>query len=59
MSDYEEAILNNPDDAEIYFNIGNVHLSRQQFELAHELFDKAIEIDGRNAKFYQAKGLTF
>ena len=44
MSDYEEAILNNPDDAEIYFNIGNVHLSRQKFELAHELFNKAIEI---------------
>ena len=51
-----EENLGNPDN---YFNLGNVLLNKEEFRLAHEQFDIAIDKDGKNAKFYHAKGLAY
>ena len=36
-----------------------MHLNEESFDLAHADFDKAIEREDRNAKFYHAKGLAY
>lgn len=56
---YEEAIENNPSNADNYFNRGNVRLNQQEFHLAHQDFEAAIQREDRNAKFYHAKGLAY
>lgn len=56
-----DAINLNPQIADNYFNLGNVHLSREEpnFNEAHENFDESIKLDKGNAKMYHAKGLAF
>jgi tetratricopeptide (TPR) repeat protein len=56
---YNEAIMCNPENADNYFNRGNVSLNQNLFEEALEDFDRAIARDEKNAKFYHAKGLAF
>ena len=59
LKDYKQAIDKNPDNADNYFNRGNVHLTKQEFTQAHKDFDIAIDKEEFNAKFYHAKGLAF
>ena len=59
LKDYKLAIGKNPDNADNYFNKGNVHLTKKEFSEAHKDFDTAIEKEELNAKFYHAKGLAF
>lgn len=56
---YNKAIELNPDNAENYFNRGNVKLNNAQYDEAHDDFDRAIALDPENAKLYHAKGLAF
>ena len=46
----------NPDT---FFNRGNVYLHRLEFVLAHADFDKALNLEKTNAKFYHGKGLCY
>lgn len=58
--DYKLAIKAvNGSNAENFFNYGNVHLNKNEFEQAHEKFDTAISIDPASAKLYHAKGLAY
>ena len=41
-----------------YLNRGNVFINMRKYEPAKADFDRAIELDPTNAKFYHAKGLT-
>ena len=59
LKDYKQAIDKNPENADNYFNRGNVHLTKQEFTQAHKDFDIAIDKEEFNAKFYHAKGLAF
>ena len=59
LEEYEKAIQYNDINADNYFNRGNVRLNEENFDLAHEDFEAAIEREDRNAKFYHAKGLAF
>ena len=59
LEEYEKAIECNRDNADNFFNRGNVWLNQERFDLAHEDFDAAIQREDRNAKFYHAKGLAF
>jgi tetratricopeptide (TPR) repeat protein len=56
---FKEAIDVNEQNPDNYFNLGNVLLNNEDFEGAHYNFDKAIIADGKNAKFYHAKGLAY
>ena len=58
---FQDAINLNPQNADNYFNLGNVHLSLEEpnFNEAHENFDESIKLDKGNAKMYHAKGLAF
>ena len=58
-ADYDLAIDKNPENADNYFNRGNVHLSEGEFDNAHMDFDTAIDKERLNAKYYHAKGLAF
>jgi len=58
-SDYDISIEKNPDNADNYFNRGNVNLTEGYFDRAHLDFDIAIDKDRMNAKYYHAKGLAF
>ena len=57
--DYDFSIEKNPDNADNYFNRGNVYLVEGDFERAHMDFDTSIEKERLNAKYYHAKGLAF
>ena len=59
LEEYQKAIEYNDSNADNYFNRGNVRLNEENFELAHQDFEAAIEREDRNAKFYHAKGLAF
>ena len=59
LIEYQEAIVNNPNNADNYFNRGNVRLNEENFLAAHEDFEMAIQLEDRNAKFYHAKGLAY
>lgn len=58
---FEEAIHHHPENADNYFNLGNVYLSYLQpnFEMAHRNFDKALELEPHNSKLHHAKGLAY
>ena len=59
--EFLSAIHLNPNNADNYFNLGNVHLSREEpnFVEAHQNFDEAIRLEKGNAKLYHAKGLAY
>ena len=57
--DYDMSIEKNPDNADNYFNLGNVNLTEGEFTEAHKNFDIAIDKERLNAKYYHAKGLAF
>lgn len=59
---FEEAIVHHPDNADNYFNLGNVYLSltgEPNFTQAHRNFDRALELEPRNSKLHHAKGLAY
>ena len=45
-----------PGDSHTLANLGQVHLGRQEYELAEEVFRKAIEASDRNAHAYSGLG---
>jgi len=64
-ADFKRAVRHNPEFAEAYYNIG--YLRQKQLELGIAFvseikplyeFDKAIEIEPNNAKYYFARGWT-
>ena len=59
IKEYDAAIEKSDNNADNYFNRGNARLQQQDFELAHDDFDKGIQLDPNNAKLYHAKGLAF
>lgn len=59
LEEYGKAIALNPENADNYFNRGNVKLNQEEFDAAHEDFQQAIAHEGKNAKFYHAKGLAY
>ena len=59
LGQYELAIGKNGMNADNYFNRGNVKLNQELFDEAHADFERAIQIEERNAKFYHAKGLAY
>jgi len=59
LKEYDSAIEHNESNAENYFNRGNARLYQQDYDQAHEDFDKGIFLDQNNAKLYHAKGLAF
>ena len=66
LENYKQAILLNPDNADNFFNRGNVYLYQagqlkeyEKYAEAHEDFDQAISLDPNNAKLYHAKGLVY
>ena len=66
LDNYKHAISYNPDNADNYFNRGNVYLYQagqlkeyEMYKEAHEDFNTAISLDPNNAKLYHAKGLVY
>jgi len=42
---YEKAVENNPENPDIYFNLGNVYQYQKDFAQAHQNFHEAIRRD--------------
>lgn len=59
LSDYNEAIKRQAEDALTFYNRGNVYLNKGQYELAHNDYDQAITKEPKNSKFWHAKGLAY
>ena len=59
MTMYDRAIGYNGDNADNYFNRGNVYQQQKNFEAAHQDFETAINLENRNAKYYHGKGLCY
>ena len=47
-----------PDDSELFFLVGKVHMQKEEFEVAKELFSKAIEKDGSQSDYHNGLGIT-
>ena len=56
IAKYNEAIALNPNDAEAYFNRGNVYQESSQYQLAINDYDRAIAIDSNHVKAYYNRG---
>ncbi len=57
ITDYDEAIHLNPDDASAYYQRGHVNFELQQYELAIDDYSKAIDRKPDDyADFYRARG---
>ncbi|SLM30221.1 Tetratricopeptide TPR_1 repeat-containing protein [Desulfamplus magnetovallimortis] len=52
LNHYNKALRVHPDEPNIYYNIGRIHLDMKDMEKARELFQKAVEIDN---SFIEAK----
>jgi tetratricopeptide (TPR) repeat protein len=46
-------------DGTIAFNMGNVYLATQEFELALENYQEAIDVNCQNAKYWLHKGIVY
>lgn len=49
----------NPHSADNYFNLANVHQHKKEWAEAQRNFNKAIEKEDRNAKYYNGLGLCY
>ena len=58
-NDFDEAIKLDKNDPLKYFNRGNVWLNKRMFAEALNDYDRAISLAPNNARFYNAKGLTY
>jgi tetratricopeptide (TPR) repeat protein len=59
LAEYNKALTLDPNDARTLFNRGNTYLALERIELAHNDFDKAINLMPSNAKFFHSKGLAY
>jgi len=53
------AIMKDSNESVFYYNRGNVFFKLASFDKAHLDFDKAIQMDNSNPKFYHSKGLAY
>ena len=56
---YEQALLSEPGNADIYYLLAVLNNQLQEFENAHKYIDKAISISDRNSAFYCALAETY
>ena len=57
LSDFEEAIRRNPQNAFLYYDRGNVYASRQDYQHAIDDYTKAISLEPNLAEAYYNRGL--
>ena len=58
LSDFEEAIRRNPQNAFLYYDRGNVYVSRQDYQRALDDYTKAITLEPNLAEAYYNRGLA-
>jgi len=54
LRNYQESIRFNPDNAEVYFHLGEVYEAREDFAEAVDAYRKAMEIEPSRAEFESA-----
>ncbi|MEM7474858.1 MAG: tetratricopeptide repeat protein [Planctomycetota bacterium] len=59
ISDFNDAIRLDPDDAALYNGRGSAYTSTKQLERAMVDFDKAIQLDPSNAMVFNNRGFAF
>lgn len=59
MSDYNQAIKLDPDDANVLFRRGLLYARNQEYVRAISDFDKAINIDPKNAEYFYERGQAY
>jgi tetratricopeptide (TPR) repeat protein len=59
LSDLSDAIHLSPQNAYLYYNRGNIHVQRQDYERAMEDYNRAIELDANLAEAYYNRGLVY
>ena len=57
--DYDRALELVQNSSDTYFHRGNVNLDLGDFKNAHLDFNKAIELENSNPKYYHGKGLVY
>ena len=57
--DFDEAIRLNDKEAIYYFNRGNVSYDQGDFDKAHQDYDRAIDLQPGDSRFYHSKGLAY
>ena len=58
LSDFDEAIRRNPQNAFLYYDRGNVYVSRQDYQRALDDYTKAITLEPNLAEAYYNRGLA-
>ena len=59
VSSYSNAIAANPNDAEAYYNRGNVYQESKQYQLAINDYNEAIAINSNHIQAYYNRGATY
>ena len=58
LSDLSDAIRLSPQNAYLYYNRGNIHVQRQDYERAMDDYNRALELDANLAEAYYNRGLV-
>ena len=58
LSDLSDAIRLSPQNAYLYYNRGNIHVQRKDYDRAMEDYNRAIELDPDLAEAYYNRGLV-
>lgn len=59
LSDLREAISHSPDNAYLYYNLGNLSVQRKDYKQAIDDYTQAIDIDSHLAEAYYNRGLAY
>ena len=54
---YELALIINPKDPELYYDLGMMEICKEEHKKAIEYIEQAIEIDDENGKYYRTLGV--
>ena len=57
LDDFNQAIKLDGQNAYLYYNRGNFHAARKDYQLAIDDYTKAIELDSRLAEAYYNRGI--
>ena len=58
IADLQKAVELNPNNAYLYFDLGNVYASTKDYVLAIENYDKAVQLDPKLAEAYYNRGIA-
>jgi tetratricopeptide (TPR) repeat protein len=56
---YKVAIASNPNDADLYYNLGNLYLAQQQYTNALQLYQSALKVQNNLPEAYYQMGIAY